>query len=158
MIIIYIQFGSCTCFPFKCVFLQLYLSLGPSCCTGLSMLPAWIIFQGSTKKKKNHQDKTSALLLGDTFCRRHLRFIITTKINHSKLEHSHDIPSTQTFSGGRGMATVFLSVVILGLGRPSLDVLQCFSSSLQEYPFCCIDNSAVHEMEAWTAVVYTLVS
>lgn len=105
MIIIYIQFGSCTCLPFKCVFLlQLYLSLGPLCCTGLSMLPAWIIFQGSTKKKKKKttQGKTSALLLGDTFCRRHLRFIIITKINHSKLEHSYDIPSTQTFSGGEG--------------------------------------------------------
>lgn len=58
--------------------------------------------QYQKKKKQTTQGKTSALLLGDTFCGRHLRFIIITKINHSKLEHSYDIPSTQTFSGGEG--------------------------------------------------------
>jgi len=101
------------------------------------MWPKWITFQGSTEKKK--KGYTSVLLLGDTFCGRCLRFVIIIKMSHSKLEHSHDIPSMQTFSVG-GMSTDFLRVVIHGLGRLSLDVLQCFSSFLQEFPFCCIDS------------------
>lgn len=95
-----------------------------------------LLFKAVPTKKKG---KTSALLLGDAFCGRCLRFIIIIKMNHSKLEHSHDIPSTQTFFVG-GTSTVFLRVVIHGLGILALDVLQCFSSSHQAIPFCSVQQ------------------